>query len=193
MSRSTHPGAWAIIVATLSLPSPAAHGEVADLAQRGDYLACAGDCMACHTTKDDEPFAGARVDTPFGLIYSPNITPDRDTGIGRISDDDFCKILHQGLDKAGGYLQQAKPGPWRSRDHRPGLVRAQYHLQPAPGHRRVVRAGTGRLPQDRRCAEQGHCRRADGRGRASNMLKSLCDRSLRDLTKSDISLTTLVG
>ena len=51
----------------------------------------AGDCASCHTADPAKPFAGGkRIDTPFGAIYSPNLTPDRDTGLGGWSDEDFC-------------------------------------------------------------------------------------------------------
>ena len=57
---------------------------------RGKALTEAGDCASCHTADPAKPFAGGkRIDTPFGGIYSPNLTPDRDTGIGAWSDDDF--------------------------------------------------------------------------------------------------------
>src|SRR3954470_10832711 len=51
--------------------------------QRGEYLARAGDCVSCHTAKNGAPYSGGlRMDTPFGYLLSPNITPDRETGIG---------------------------------------------------------------------------------------------------------------
>ena len=62
----------------------------AEQVARGKALVDAGDCASCHTADTAKPFAGGkRIDTPFGGIYSPNLTPDRDTGIGGWSDDDF--------------------------------------------------------------------------------------------------------
>jgi hypothetical protein len=58
----------------------------------GRYLTQVGDCEACHTVQGGAPFAGGRpVPTPFGVIYSTNITPDRDTGIGTWTDEDFLQ------------------------------------------------------------------------------------------------------
>ena len=57
---------------------------------RGKPLTEAGDCASCHTADPAKPFAGGkRIDTPFGGIYSPNLTPDRETGLGAWSDDAF--------------------------------------------------------------------------------------------------------
>jgi cytochrome c553 len=54
-----------------------------DIVKRGEYLARAGDCIACHTAPEGRTFAGGRaMPTPFGTLYSSNITPDRETGIG---------------------------------------------------------------------------------------------------------------
>ena len=63
----------------------------------GKALVEAGDCASCHTADPAKPFAGGkRIDTPFGGIYSPNLTPDRDTGIGGWSDADFYGALRYG-------------------------------------------------------------------------------------------------
>ncbi|MGY4513530.1 c-type cytochrome [Bradyrhizobium sp. USDA 3650] len=81
--------------------------------ERGRYLAAAGDCEACHTAPGGKPFAGGRaIPTPFGTIYSANITPDRKTGIGTWSDDKFYRALHQGIAADGSYLYPAFPYPW---------------------------------------------------------------------------------
>src|SRR5947209_6003435 len=81
--------------------------------ERGRYLAAAGDCEACHTAPGGKPFAGGRaIPTPFGTIYSANITPDRKTGIGSWSDDQFYRALHQGIAADGSYLYPAFPYPW---------------------------------------------------------------------------------
>ena len=66
--------------------------------QRGEYLARAGDCVSCHTATGGAPFAGGlRLDTPFGYMLSPNITPDPDTGIGRWSLADFQRAMQHGV------------------------------------------------------------------------------------------------
>ncbi len=77
---------------------------------RGKYLTEAADCMACHTTPGGKPFAGGRAfETQFGTLYSPNITPDRETGIGSWSDADFLKAMHEGVAKGGVRLYPAFP------------------------------------------------------------------------------------
>src|SRR5260370_36770648 len=70
----------------------------ADTIARGKALAEAGDCASCHTADPSKPFAGGkRIDTPFGAIYSPNLTPDRETGLGAWSDDEFSTALRYGV------------------------------------------------------------------------------------------------
>ena len=72
---------------------------VADAAQvaRGEYLARAGDCGGCHTERGGSAFAGGRaIETPFGNVYSSNLTPDAKTGLGAWSPDDFWRALHHG-------------------------------------------------------------------------------------------------
>jgi mono/diheme cytochrome c family protein len=78
----------------------------------GEYLARAGDCIACHTARGGEPFAGGlEMPTPFGMLYTPNITPDPETGIGKWSADDFYRALHDGKSKDGSLLYPAFPYP----------------------------------------------------------------------------------
>lgn len=70
------------------------------LIKQGEYLAKAGDCIACHTDTHHHgiPFAGGyAIKTPFGVIYSPNITPDKTTGIGNWTSDQFIKAMHDGI------------------------------------------------------------------------------------------------
>lgn len=82
----------------------------AKLVARGKYLARAGDCVSCHTTRGGQPMAGGRaIPTPFGTIYTPNITPDKATGIGQWSDEDFWRAMHEGIDDDGNYLYPAFP------------------------------------------------------------------------------------
>jgi mono/diheme cytochrome c family protein len=82
----------------------------ADLLQKGKYLTEAADCQACHTATGGKPFAGGRsFDTGFGILYSPNITSDKETGIGTWSDTDFIRAVHQGVAKDGSHLYPAFP------------------------------------------------------------------------------------
>lgn len=82
----------------------------AEQLQRGAYLVRTGDCMACHTARGGKSLAGGRaIQTPFGAIYSPNVTPDGETGIGKWSADDFWRALHNGKSKDGSLLYPAFP------------------------------------------------------------------------------------
>src|ERR1700716_1497339 len=78
----------------------------------GKALADANGCASCHTADPATPFAGGkRIDTPFGGIYSPNLTPDRDTGLGAWSDDDFFRALRQAIAPDGSRYYPAFPYP----------------------------------------------------------------------------------
>jgi mono/diheme cytochrome c family protein len=80
------------------------------LQQRGEYLARAGDCISCHTAPGGTPYAGGdRIDTPFGALLAPNITPDAETGIGRWSADQFYRALHEGVNGRGQDMYPAMP------------------------------------------------------------------------------------
>jgi mono/diheme cytochrome c family protein len=83
----------------------------ADVVKRGAYLVQAADCISCHTTVGGEPFAGGREFDlgSMGKLYSPNITPDKETGIGTWSDDDFRAALQLGIGKGGVHLYPAFP------------------------------------------------------------------------------------
>ena len=100
----------------LNIPYPAINypkdAALRKLIKRGEYLSKAGDCIACHTdTKHQgKPFAGGLgIYTPFGSIYSPNITPDTTTGIGSWSDKDFIRAMHKGIAPHGSYYFQVFP------------------------------------------------------------------------------------
>jgi mono/diheme cytochrome c family protein len=78
--------------------------------EQGQYLARIGDCVSCHTRRGGARFAGGRpLQTPFGVIYSANITPDRETGIGRWSEGEFARALREGLAADGTHLYPAFP------------------------------------------------------------------------------------
>ena len=82
----------------------------ADTLSRGEYLVRAGNCVACHTPRGGSPMAGARaIDTPFGAVYSSNLTPDDETGLGRWSAQDFWRALHYGRSRDGRLLAPAFP------------------------------------------------------------------------------------
>jgi mono/diheme cytochrome c family protein len=82
----------------------------ASLVERGAYLARAADCMVCHTTQGGKEYAGGLgFKLPFGTLYSTNITPDKETGIGNYSDQDFLGAVHRGTRRDGARLYPAMP------------------------------------------------------------------------------------
>src|ERR1700739_2158817 len=95
------------VTASFALPS-LSHAAGDALVTRGEYLAKAGDCIACHSTPHGKPFTGGlKMMTPMGAIYSTNITPDPETGIGQYSEDDFKRAMREGVAKDGHNLYPA--------------------------------------------------------------------------------------
>jgi mono/diheme cytochrome c family protein len=100
--------AWRGEIAAVE-PQPAQAYDAA-LVERGSKLVHIGNCITCHTRAGGEPFAGGLgVETPFGAVYSSNITPDPDTGIGRWSFEAFQRAMHEGVDRGGRHLYPAFP------------------------------------------------------------------------------------
>ena len=105
----------ALVIATFgllgSVSAMAAGADPQALIRQGEYLARAGDCVACHTAKDGKPFAGGLpMETPIGTIYSTNITPDK-SGIGDYSFEDFDNAVRHGIAPNGSTLYPAMPYP----------------------------------------------------------------------------------
>ncbi|MCS0582862.1 cytochrome c [Massilia pinisoli] len=116
---------------------------------RGAYLARAGDCMACHTARGGTPYAGARaLATPFGTVYAPNITPDRATGIGTWTADDFWHALHNGIAPGGRLLYPAFPYPNTTKITRDDADALYAYLRSLPPARQPNRAHALRFPYD---------------------------------------------
>ena len=83
-----------------------------DRIEQGRYLAVLSDCAACHTKPGGPPFAGGlALQTPFGMLVAPNITPDRETGIGNLTNAEFLAALHDGRGHHGRRLYPAMPYP----------------------------------------------------------------------------------
>jgi mono/diheme cytochrome c family protein len=100
--------AWQSPMAAI-VPSSAGPFEPA-LVHRGGLLALVGDCATCHTVPGGVAYAGGlAIPTPFGTIYSTNITPDAETGIGRWSEQAFVRALRAGVDREGRHLYPAFP------------------------------------------------------------------------------------
>jgi mono/diheme cytochrome c family protein len=105
---------WSLLALAILGPIPA-HGQPAptpDDVKQGEYLARIGDCAACHTAPGGQEFAGGLpMKMPFGTIYSTNITPDPETGIGGYSLPEFDAALRAGIAKDGHHLYPAMPYP----------------------------------------------------------------------------------
>ncbi|HEX3859987.1 MAG TPA: cytochrome c [Pseudolabrys sp.] len=132
-----------VLAASAVLPLVSARAADTSFAQieRGRNLVNAGDCVACHTPDKGKPFAGGRaIETPFGTIYSANITPDQDTGIGAWSEDDFYRAMHEGRRPDGSRLYPAFPYPYFTKLTRDDVTAIHAYLktlQPVRNPRRA--------------------------------------------------------
>jgi mono/diheme cytochrome c family protein len=139
-----------------SYPSPSPTGvppELADADQvtRGKYLATAADCVACHTAKGGRPFAGGLAfNLPFGTIYAPNITPDRETGIGDWTDEEFLNAVHQGIGRDGTRLYPAFPYTSFTLLSDADVLAIKAYLFSLPPARNLVPATTLSFPYNQR-------------------------------------------
>jgi mono/diheme cytochrome c family protein len=130
--------------------SAADHAPTAANLARGAYLARAGDCMACHTARGGAEYAGGRpLDTPFGRLYAPNITPDPATGIGAWNADDFWRALHNGKSRDGRLLYPAFPYTNYTKITRPDADALFAYLQSLPPVRQASRPHALRFPYNR--------------------------------------------
>ena len=94
------------------LPASETLKSTPELVARGDYLARVGNCMACHTPQGGAPFAGGRgIETPFGVVHSSNLTPDKAHGIGDWTSAEFWRAMHHGRSRDGRLLYPAFPYP----------------------------------------------------------------------------------
>jgi mono/diheme cytochrome c family protein len=111
-AAATSPGEAILPNTVLTRPiSPSAPD--AAVISRGQYLVAVGDCMSCHLRPGGEPLAGGLgLQTPFGVIYSSNITSDRETGVGTWTSEQFYQAMHDGKGVHGENLYPAFPYPW---------------------------------------------------------------------------------
>src|ERR1700756_645391 len=99
---------WRPAIAAIDPPAPQSFD--ASLVKRGRALAAIGNCSDCHTVRGGKTFAGGLpVPTPFGTVYSSNITPDADTGIGRWPEAAFRRAMRSGVDRDGQHLYPTFP------------------------------------------------------------------------------------
>ncbi len=110
-------------------------GKNPELIKKGEYIAKAGDCIACHTNSPEKgkPFAGGLpMQTPFGTIYSPNITPDKKTGIGGWTEAQFIKAMREGIAPNGHYYYPAFPYLYFSKVTTEDLIALKAYLDSIP-------------------------------------------------------------
>lgn len=125
--------------------------------EHGRYLATLADCIACHTRPDGgKPFAGGRpIETPFGTIVSPNITPDRETGIGKWTDAEFDNAVRHGIRRDGARLYPAMPYTAFTKMSRDDVKAIRAYLATVTPVRNAVVANQLPFPFDIRLAMRG--------------------------------------
>jgi mono/diheme cytochrome c family protein len=100
----------ALATVLVSVSASAQDRQSFETIERGRYLAVLGDCAGCHSTPDGSPFGGdLALQTPFGPLLAPNITPDKETGIGAMTDKEFVSALKDGRGRNGKRLYPAMP------------------------------------------------------------------------------------
>lgn len=118
----------------------------------GEYAMRLSDCAACHTAQDGKRFAGGHViESPMGVIYSSNITPDPETGIGEMTLDQFRAALYDGIGKDGDHLYPAMPyANYRKLSETDVRALYSYFMDEVPPVRNEVRAPEMDFPFDQR-------------------------------------------
>lgn len=134
-------------------PPPAAGAAAPELLARGEYLARAGNCIGCHTLRGGVPYAGGRgIETPFGTVFSSNLTPDADTGLGAWNASHFWRALHNGRSRDGHLLYPAFPYTHYTRVTRADSDAIFAFLRSQPPTRAPQRAHALRFPYDSQAA-----------------------------------------
>ncbi|WP_332777453.1 cytochrome c [Polaromonas sp.] len=123
------------------------------LIARGAYLARAGNCLACHTARGGPAYAGGRaIDTPFGAVFTSNLTPDDKTGIGTWSSAHFWRAMHNGRSRNGRLLYPAFPYPNYTQVTREDSDALYAYLQSLPPVVQANRAHALRFPYQSQAA-----------------------------------------
>jgi mono/diheme cytochrome c family protein len=137
-----------LAAALLLIGNAAARGQDAqnpdkqsfEVIEHGRYMAIASDCTACHTAPDGKPFAGGgALETPFGILLAPNITPDTATGIGGWTDDEFVNAVQNGIGHGGIHLYPAMPYTYYTKLTRQDVIAIRAYLDTVePVRNRVI-------------------------------------------------------
>jgi len=118
---------------------------------RGRYLATAADCAGCHSVDSGPAFAGGvALKTPFGTLLTPNITPDRETGIGAWSDEQFYRALHLGVGVRGEHLYPLFPYDSYTKLRRDDVLAIKAYLFSLPAIHQVTPPQRLSFPFDQR-------------------------------------------
>jgi mono/diheme cytochrome c family protein len=146
--------AWLNVRGEAPVSDEAASGVPADaLVRRGAYLAKAGNCAACHTARGGAAFAGGKgIETPFGTVFTSNITPDAEHGIGKWSADHFWRAMHHGRSRDGRLLYPAFPYPDYTLVTREDTDALFAFLRSQPAARQANRPHDLRFPYDSQAA-----------------------------------------
>jgi mono/diheme cytochrome c family protein len=141
----------------LFLGASAAHAaadkQAFEKTARGRYLAIAGDCAGCHNAPGGAPYAGGLpIETPFGTLVSPNITPDRETGIGAWTDDDFVHAMQDGTGQGGEHLYPAMPYTYYTKTAREDVLAIRAYLETLDPVRNEVKVNQLPFPFDVRAS-----------------------------------------
>lgn len=133
-------GAALAVVPLASAFAADSDGQKFEQIERGRYLATLADCTACHTNHGTgKPFAGGRpIETPFGTIVAPNITPDRETGIGNWTDEQFDNAVRRGIRADGSRLFPAMPYIYYTKMSRDDVKAIRAYLATVPAVKNTV-------------------------------------------------------
>ena len=133
--RASWRRAIAAIASVAALPGPpaGAQGQASGLVARGHYVSIASDCMPCHTAAGGVPYAGGFIlNTSFGQMATPNITPDKATGIGTWTEAQFYRVLHDGIGPGHRFIYPTMPFPSYTRMPRADVDALRAYLMSLP-------------------------------------------------------------
>jgi len=128
------PTRWLLpLLLSSAIASPVWAATADSSAKRGEYIFNMGGCASCHTARDGKPLAGGlALETPFGTFYTPNITPDRATGIGGWSDEDFIHAMTKGEAPDGSHYYPVFPFTSYAKMSRQDLLDLKHYLDRQP-------------------------------------------------------------
>jgi mono/diheme cytochrome c family protein len=146
--------AWRPAIAPISPPPPGSFAP--ELVAKGEALAGGGYCAQCHTVKGGQKLAGGYpMATPFGVLYSTNITPDPETGIGTWSEAAFARAMHEGVARDGSHLFPGFPYDHFSKVSDDDVKAIYAYLMTRPAVRAAAPANTIPFPLNIRALQEG--------------------------------------